>query len=93
MIFKLSMRLDVSLSKILLGVAGCSVAVCAYKFYYVKKDEQTASLKSEVIDTCTQEQNISAKSNENGHVTTTLNSKKKLLSNNEPSLNENKQKF
>ena len=91
--FKLSLKLDVSLGNILLGVAGFSVAVCAYKFYFAKKDEQTASLKSEVIDTSTQEQNISAKSNENGHVTITLNSKKKLLSSNEPSLNENKQKF
>ena len=54
MIFKLSMKLDVSLGKILLGVAGLSVAVCAYKYCSTKKDEQTASLKSDVINTSDQ---------------------------------------
>ena len=53
MMFKLSMKLDVSLGSILLGVAGCSVAVCAYKFYYTKKSEQTSS-KSEVVNTSDQ---------------------------------------
>ena len=77
MMFKLSIKLDVSLGKILLGISGCSVAVCAYKFYFATKDEQTTGFKSEVIDTIDQKQNISAKSDENGHGPSTLSSKQK----------------
>ena len=86
------MKLDVSLSKILLGVAGCSVAVCAYKFYSTKKNEQT-SFKSEVTNTSDQKQNISAKSDKKGHGPSTLSSKKKVVSNNERSFVENEMKF
>ena len=93
MIFKLSLKLDVSLGNILLGVAGCSVAVCAYKFYSTEKDEQITSLKSEVINTSDQNQSINAKSDEKGHGPSTVSSKEKVLSINEQCLDENKQKF
>ena len=93
MIFKLSMKLDVSLGNILLGVAGCSVAVCAYKYYFAKKDDQTSNLESEVINTSDEKQSISAKSDEKGHSSSNLSSKEKEFSSNEPSLDENKQKF
>ena len=80
--FKLSMKFDVRLDKIQLIVAGCSVAVCAYKFYFANKDEQTASQKSEVINICDQNQNISAKNDEKCNDPSTLSSKEKVLSSN-----------
>ena len=86
------MKLDVSLGGILLGVAGCSVAVCAYKFYSTKKNEQTSS-KNEVTNTSDQKQNISSIRDKKGHGLSTSSSKEKVLSSNEPSFDENKQKF
>ena len=43
---KLSMKIDLSLGKILLGFAGISVVVCAYKFYSLKQNEKVTSVKN-----------------------------------------------
>ena len=91
--FKLSMQIDVSLSDFLLGLAGCSVAICAYKYSSTKKDEHTENLKSEVIKTSEQNHTISAKSDDKGHDPSILISKEVVVSSKEPSLDENKQKF
>ena len=82
MMFKLSMKLDVSLGDILLGVAGFSVAVCAYKYCSIKKREQIASLKSEVVNTSDEKQSISAKSDEKGNAPSNLCKQKVLSSKN-----------
>ena len=56
---KLSLKLEVSLGKILLGVAGFSAAICAYKLYSTKKSKKNTS--SDIIPS---DSNISAKINE-----------------------------
>ena len=91
--FKLSMQVDVSFGNILLGVAGCSLAVCAYKYCSTKNEDQTENLNREVVNTNDQKQSISAKNDEKGHSPSTLISDEKVDSSNEPSLDENKQKF
>ena len=87
------MKVDVSLGNIFLGVAGCSIAVCAYKFCFAKKDEKTASLKSKGINTIDQKQSISAINDEKVHGPSTLGNEKKVVSSKEPSLDGNNQKF
>ena len=47
---KLSIKIDLSLGRILLGFAGISVSVCAHKFYYSKKNEEDPKLKDNVIE-------------------------------------------
>ena len=49
MMFKLSMKLDVSLGNVLVEVAELSVAVCAYKSYSTKKTNKTNSQSHNVI--------------------------------------------
>ena len=46
---KLSIKFDLSLGKILLGFAGVSVAVCAYKFCSSKNNEEVSCSNDEDI--------------------------------------------
>ena len=44
---KLSLKIDLSLGKILLGFAGISVSVCAYKLYSTKENKEVTCLTDE----------------------------------------------
>ena len=92
MIFKLSLKLDVSLGNILLGLAGCSVAVCAYKYCFTKKTDQINSRSHDVIRNDIKE-NSPVKSNVAHLVKYTLGSKGKVLSSIKASAVENDVKF
>ena len=72
----------------MLGVAGCSVDVGAYKFYFGMADEQTETLKCKCINTSDQNQNVSVINDGKGQTPSILNNKEKVLSSNEPSLDK-----
>ena len=85
---KLSMKFDLSLGKILLGFAGISVSVCAYKFYSAKKNEKVTCLTDEddyLSDL--NPKNFSEKS-ENISVKPTLSSYVKVVSVAKPNVND-----
>ena len=49
------MKFNLSLGKILLGFAGMSLAVCAYKFYSAKDNEEDTSHEDSCDDYCTED--------------------------------------
>ena len=46
---KLSFRFDVSLSKVILGVAGISATICAFQYFMLKNIERKGSSMSYVL--------------------------------------------
>ena len=73
---KLSMKLDLSFGKILLGFAGISVAVCAYKFYIAKDIEESPNSYNDDIILTDSEQNCCFENKETDDLVSTLRSKK-----------------
>ena len=77
---KLSMKIDLSLGKILLGVAGISVAVYAYKIFSPDENEEVSCLTDEDVYPSDLNQNELNEKGENLSVKPALSISKKVTS-------------
>ena len=77
---KLSLKFDMSMGKILLGFAGISLVVCAYKLYSTKEKEESPNSDNDDIILTESDQNLCFESKDTDDLVSTLRIKKKVSS-------------